>query len=347
MSAYTVYADQLPGLLARWSEKYSIHAPKDIGGGLYDFLPWREGDEIAWEYDLAYNSLKRYLLPPKEPLISFDVGRCSAKPVFEAPARLLFGVHPYDLRAISQLDQLMEAGAPDYYYLHRRENTVIMALEPLRVAETAFWATVGADKADMGFDLYWTKIGPASFLVEVGTRRGEELLLAGGSVEQATPGEREAARRAKARILAKARRSGLKFDWKDIPRVLGKSWDSPLWEQRSELCLACGSCNTVCPTCYCFDIREEVDESLAKGTRYRVWDGCMLHSFAAVAGNHNFRRKALERYRHRMFRKGKYILDKLGELGCVGCGRCVRACTAGIANPVAVFSELWEAERNA
>jgi ferredoxin len=59
-----------------------------------------------------------------------------------------------------------------------------------------------------------------------------------------------------------------------------------------------------------------------------------------VAGNHNFRDKAVDRYRHRYFRKGKYIYDKIGELGCVGCGRCVRSCTASIANPLAVFNEL-------
>ncbi|WP_027366706.1 4Fe-4S dicluster domain-containing protein [Desulfocurvibacter africanus] len=345
MSAYTVYADQLPGLLARWNGKYAVYAPKDIGEGIYDFRPWRQGDEIAWDYDLAYNSLKRFLIPPKEPLISYDLSRCTAEPIFEAPAQLLFGVHPYDLRAITQLDQLMESGAPDNYYLRRREQTMIMALEPLRVAEGSFWGSVGAERVDVGFDLYWTKLGPSSFLVEVGTQRGEELLLDGGDLAQATPGEREAARRAKGRILSKARK-GMAFDWREIPKLLGKAWDSPLWEQRSELCLACGSCNMVCPTCYCFDIREEVDDSLQGGVRYRVWDSCMLHSFAAVAGNHNFRRKALERYRHRTYRKGKYIFDRLGELGCVGCGRCVRACTAGIANPLRTFNDLWEAARN-
>jgi len=29
-------------------------------------------------------------------------------------------------------------------------------------------------------------------------------------------------------------------------------------------------------------------------------------------------------------RKGKYIYEKFGELGCVGCGRCIRACVANI-----------------
>jgi ferredoxin len=31
-----------------------------------------------------------------------------------------------------------------------------------------------------------------------------------------------------------------------------------------------------------------------------------------------------------MFRKGKYILERTGRLGCVGCGRCIRHCVASI-----------------
>jgi hypothetical protein len=102
----------------------------------------------------------------------------------------------------------------------------------------------------------------------------------------------------------------------------------------------------VCPTCYCFDVKEEADDLLKTGIRYREWDGCMLQSFAAVAGGHNFRSTARERYRHRIFRKGKYIHDRIGELGCVGCGRCAMACTAGIADPLSVFHRLREEADN-
>jgi ferredoxin len=123
-------------------------------------------------------------------------------------------------------------------------------------------------------------------------------------------------------------------------------YDSPLWRERAKKCLSCGSCNLVCPTCYCFDIQDEVDDRLQTGRRYRMWDGCMLEGFTRIAGDHNFRERPWQRYRHRYMRKGKYIFDKLGELGCVGCGRCVRACTARIANPKAVFTEFWEAYKN-
>jgi sulfhydrogenase subunit beta (sulfur reductase) len=346
MTAYVVPMELVNRLLQQWAADYQVFVPAVNLDGKYDFLPWEQGLEVAWEYDLAYNTLKRFLFPPHEDLVRFDMANYTAEPVFAAPKQLLFGVHPYDLKGINQLDQLMESGAPDQNYLRRRENTVICTMEPLRVAETAFWASVGADRVDLGFDLYWTRISPSSFYVEVGSARGEELLTSLGAPPKATLAEREAARRERIRVRALANRQGLRYPWKETPRLLARNWNAPIWRHRSQYCLSCGSCVLVCPTCYCFDVREEVDVDLKAGSRFRRWDGCMLPSFALVAPDHNFRPQAMDRYRHRYFRKGKYIFDKIGELGCVGCGRCVRACTAGIANPKAVFNELWEAEQH-
>ncbi len=346
MTAYVVPMEMVNRLLQQWAESYQVYAPAVNMDGHYDFLPWEEGVEIAWEYDLAYNTLKRFILPPHEELIRFDLQTYTAEPVFDAPQQLLFGVHPYDLKGINQLDQLMESGAPDQNYMRRRENTVVFAMEPVTVAETSFWASMGADRVDLGFDLYWTRISPSSFYVEVGSQQGEEMLNCLGPLPKATLAEREGARRERNRVRAEANKHGLRFPWKETPRLLARNWNSPIWRHKAQHCLSCGSCVLVCPTCYCFDVREEVDVDLKGGSRYREWDGCMLPTFALVAPSHNFRSQALERYRHRYFRKGKYIFDKIGELGCVGCGRCVRACTAGIANPKAVFNELWEAEQH-
>lgn len=346
MSAYTVSMEQLPPLFKEWSKRFSLYVPTKEPSGYYNFVPWSEDIEVAWDYDLAYNSLKRFFLPPKEPLISFDVESYTAKAVFEAPPQLLFGVHPYDLRAINQLDQIMEMGAPDQNYMRRREATLIFAMEPERIAENAFWASMGAGSVDHGFDLYWTKISPSAFFVETLSTRGEELLLLKGEPPTASLPEREAAKRERVRIRNAAEAHSLDFPWLETPKILARNWNSPIWRKKSKTCLSCGSCVLVCPTCYCFEIREEVDLSLKKGVRSREWHGCMLPSFQLVAGGHNFWALAMERYRHRYFRKGKYIYDKIGELGCVGCGRCVRACTAGIANPMAVFNDLWEAEHH-
>ena len=87
-------------------------------------------------------------------------------------------------------------------------------------------------------------------------------------------------------------------------------------------------------------MKEELDLSLEKGERVRTWDGCMLEGFAEVAGGHNFRDQKAARVRHRIFRKGKYLVERLGRFGCVGCGRCADACTTDVANPVEVLEDL-------
>jgi formate hydrogenlyase subunit 6/NADH:ubiquinone oxidoreductase subunit I len=87
-----------------------------------------------------------------------------------------------------------------------------------------------------------------------------------------------------------------------------------------------------------------LDLSLTTGTRVRTWDGCTIANFATAAGGHNFRAQAADRLRHRMFRKGKYLLERFGLAGCVGCGRCAKACVADIANPVDIIAEMKEKE---
>ncbi len=81
---------------------------------------------------------------------------------------------------------------------------------------------------------------------------------------------------------------------------------------------------------------------LQHGQRVRTWDSCQLGEFAEVAGGHNFRRKPEERFRHRYYRKGKYLWDRQHHIACVGCGRCIGACPAKIANPVEVYNALLE-----
>jgi Fe-S-cluster-containing hydrogenase component 2 len=109
-----------------------------------------------------------------------------------------------------------------------------------------------------------------------------------------------------------------------------RSYRSPVWESEAQRCYSCGSCNLVCPTCYCFDIQDENDLPVDTGVRERCWDACMLRDFALVAGNHNFRPQAAQRLRHRVLRKMAWIEGRTGLAGCVGCGRCDRACTARI-----------------
>ncbi|HOX29368.1 MAG TPA: 4Fe-4S dicluster domain-containing protein, partial [bacterium] len=99
----------------------------------------------------------------------------------------------------------------------------------------------------------------------------------------------------------------------------------------------------VCPTCYCFDVEDDVAIDLVNGNRTRLWDSCQLTSFAEVAGGENFREKREARVKHRISRKFLYLNEKFSKPFCVGCGRCNRACTAKI-NIVEILNELSAAK---
>jgi NAD(P)H-flavin reductase len=101
----------------------------------------------------------------------------------------------------------------------------------------------------------------------------------------------------------------------------------------------------VCPTCYCFDVKDNPELSLERGERIRTWDGCLLEDFAKVASGENFRPTRPTRYRHRYFKKGKYLFDRFGFISCVGCGRCGSNCLPNIANPVDLFNDMYRETR--
>jgi formate hydrogenlyase subunit 6/NADH:ubiquinone oxidoreductase subunit I len=120
---------------------------------------------------------------------------------------------------------------------------------------------------------------------------------------------------------------------------MAASYRSPLWEDLGEQCLGCGACTAVCPTCYCFDVYDEVNFDLQSGERFRVWDSCQFSQFATVAGGHDFRNGRSARLRHRFYHKFKYQASNGDLSACVGCGRCANACLVGI-NPIDVLGKL-------
>jgi len=238
-------------------------------------------------------------------------------------------VHTCDLHAIRLLDKAFSQEYPDAHYLERRRQTVIVSLECLEPCdEYSFCKDMGTLTAEEGYDLHLTDLGPA-YTVDVATEVGERLISRYVTTREAADTD---VRRLNEVLSAKWPRFTyrLDFDAAELPALLSTAYNHPLWDELGERCLACGSCTNVCPTCYCFNVFDEVDMALTKGERLRRWDSCQLDEFARVAGGENFRQARAARQRHRFMRKGKYIYDKFGELGCVGCGRCIRTCVANI-----------------
>lgn len=312
--------------------------------GKYAFGKLADATELCLDYDVALYPPKSYLLPPKETLIKFELGEeLKVEPVVEAERVILFGVHPYDIKAIELLDVAFSGTNPDINYLSRRAEVTIIGIDCLNPNPNAFCASLGTATTDTGFDLMLTDIG-ASYVVAIGSSEGEELLGKYAVTREATQSELVQRDEQRQKALAKYK-VALGVSAEDLPELLDKSWDSPVFKEKSEKCLSCGSCVMVCPTCFCFDVQDDIALNLKQGERYRQWDGCMLVDFALVAGGENFRRDSETRFRHRMYRKGKYLWERYGKLGCVGCGRCASACLAEIASPAETFNTLKEERR--
>jgi ferredoxin len=309
--------------------------------GKYAFGKLTKADELRLDYDTTLLPPKMYLLPPKETLITFELGEeLEVEPAIEAKPIILFGVHPYDIKAIELLDTAFSTTSADINYLSRREKTTIIGIDCLNPSPNSFCASMGTATTETGFDLMLTDIGN-SYVVAIGSSKGNELLRKYAEMREAT--QQELAQRDIERQKALARyKVTLNMSPEEVPHLLDKSWDSLLWKERGQKCLSCGSCVMVCPTCFCFDVQEDVALNLKVGERYRQWDACMLTNFALVAGGGNFRKDKEARFRHRMYRKGKYAWERWSKLGCVGCGRCASACLAEIASPAETFNLLKE-----
>lgn len=340
MKAKLVTKQDFEALLNALIGKGKVVGVKEKENGKFHFAALANAKDLKLGYDVTVTPPKRFIQPPKETLVEFTLGK-SPKPkaVVETEEMVIVGVHPYDMKAINQMDKVFTDDNKDTNYLERRKKISIIGIDPTSAGKWAFWGSMNSAVVDKGFDLWLTDMGDKYF-VEIGSDKGEAM-LAGIKTSAAIESDikqREESRK-KLATLCKADRK-MKTPAKDLYNLFKKSYDSKLWDEKAEKCYSCGSCNLVCPTCYCFDVREDVDLSLMSGKRVRYWDGCLLEDFAKVGSGENFREERPHRYRHRLLRKMEYMVDKIGETACVGCGRCSSVCLPDIADPVKIANEL-------
>lgn len=325
--------DELPLLVEAFMEKYEVVAP--VKSGLsYAFEVVSSFDEIVLDYPTTITSLKKHFLPPRETLFEFD--RASNEVLdyeMHVKPRVLFGAHACDINALTCLNLAFDDQRyPDPYYEAHRASTMVVGISCMPSKE-CFCHLLDADEAKSGYDLFLQDIGDR-YLVSIGSVEAANILESVCNPRVATDEDRVAFRHA-------TRRRQASFnpeipDIQEIPMLMDAFHSDPFWEELGSRCLSCTACSAVCPTCYCFDIRDTLDPSGETGRRERVWDACTSPQFALVAGGHNFRESGRNRVRHRMYHKLNGFMAKHNRNLCVGCGRCVRACKADI-SPIEVL----------
>ena len=251
--------------------------------------------------------IKKFFSSPKHDLFRLNLNNKNA-PFEEEKAnmkpRVVFGGRLCDFNGLLRLDKLfMSEEFEDDYYKQARERTLLIGIncDP-PPSDYCFCESMDLERY---FDLFFHDMGN-KYYVEAGSPKGEPFLVGLEDYDFTIP--------------------PIKCDKRLDRKDLAPYYNDHAWEQENDKCLSCGKCTAHCTTCLCFDVFDEMEADIKKGTRFKEWDSCQFLNFTLVAGGYVFRKDRLGRFKHRIYHKLQYFREKFDMDMCTGCGRCIEAC---------------------
>jgi len=294
---------------------YTVIAPKRVEK-LVLYKPISSAEEAVYDFGRTGLSAKEHFLPMMQSIVNIRKDQNGL--ILEVPrlgrSQVIFGLRPCDARALRVLDAVLLSDPADAYYGERREKTVTVGIACKEPQEGCFCTSMGGapdDERDLDILLVEMNEG---YAVRAVTDRGRAL-LASASLSEADA----------TLPVSKAPEA--------LPLATLDTWqgrfNEAYWARLSDRCLGCRLCAYVCPTCYCFDVRDYAENS-SEIKRLRCWDSCQASGCYRLAGGHNPRPTKRERLRQRFYHKLVYYGQRFNVDLCVGCGRCVVQCPANI-----------------
>jgi len=287
------------------------------------FQKIKDLNEIYLEKN-AFFPLKSFFFKPQQVIFEFNKQKI-VMPKMKTPPRVFFGVRKCDLNAINHQDMVFIKDSQDPYYTEARQNSYLFGYH-CNEAPSPFCFCGSMNLKDF-FDLmFYDK--KDHFLIEVGSQKGQKIV------------EKYPKYFKKANRLITQQEKVIKNTDRLRKTDISMLYDHPDWKKGVDKCLSCSACTALCPTCYCFEMHDEVKMSNPdKGERKRQWSSCQVQEFTRVAGEHVFREKREERFKHRIYHQLDYFKKKYGVNLCVGCGRCIEGCPTRI-DFVEIINEL-------
>ncbi|MFH1452761.1 MAG: 4Fe-4S dicluster domain-containing protein [Armatimonadota bacterium] len=327
--AYKITKENLNKFLDGASKRFDLWAPVSNNDKV-SFKPVENAVEIDLNFIRTTQSVKKVFHPSSNIIFEY-----TAKEGFtskeDTPVKdiMVFGVHPCDLKGLLLLDKVFADTEIENAYLKRRKNAAIIALTCNDCDEYCFCSCMGSGPdAKEGFDLLFTDLGD-SFMVETGTGRGEKL-LEGIDKEDAADAELSKKKEKIDSIIKKTSQKECVAHPPKMREALIKNSEHPYWKEESDKCLSCASCTNVCPTCFCYSIKDNLDWDGRTTRREAYWDSCQNKEFAGVAHGENFRPERIQRLKQFVNHKLNYWHDQYNEAGCTGRGRCIEICPVDI-----------------
>ena len=283
------------------------------------FTPYRAVEPLKSFFTHSKESVAEYFGPDKD--------------IIDVEKVVLFGVKACDIAGHKIQDFVFLEGVEvDSFYRVRRENTILICgdcTDFKTVCHCLAWEIL--PHPTEGFDLNLSPLNEG-YVVEVGSKRGEELVARYKDYFKAAKDAQISARQGKREsLIARLKRHLLPQNLVSKNNVqnlvkLGYSLDT--WQEFSKTCVECGGCNFICDTCHCFLLADE--KSGKENQRLRLWDACLYANYARVAGGANPNKLRAQRLRFRFTKKFDFFVDNLGIPACCGCGRCIEVCPGKI-----------------
>jgi sulfhydrogenase subunit beta (sulfur reductase) len=313
--------DALTEWLDQLADKATLVAPHTVDGIVF-YRPVANSDEITFDYTRPKMSAKEAVFPATEPIVTIEKHGQEvnlSEPTLEKE-QVVFGLRPCDAHGFSVLDGVfLEKEPKDWSYARRREVTTLIGLACPQMWEGCFCTSMGGAPDDPShLDVLLTQVD-GGYAVQAVTDNGEALVA---SLElEETEGEPPSPTLHEEAVPVLAREN-----W---PAHFGDRY----WELLAERCISCRLCAYACPTCRCFDVRDQVVQRRAGYGQYdrlRCWDSCTGANYRLAAGGHRPRAVKGQRLRNRFFCKFYYMFEDYAVTGCVGCGRCIEVCPVNI-----------------
>lgn len=289
--------------------KYRVFAPVKKGGGVL-FSEIDSVNKIIT--NLSMIPPIKIFYPAIQELFSFKKNKINQSKKLNKPIALL-GLNSFDINALSVFDKIMSRPR-DKYYWQNRNNSLIIGFGEKRVN------LIGE------YDLFFQeRVG--SFQVVIGSHLGKDISKNNLFINVADE--------LKKSIFSP---DPLFLNVKKLSSAIVASYNDEIWDDLAKICFGCGNCVYVCPLCYCFDVKDEInlDKNLSvgncsrcSGKRSRYWDSCFLAHFFEVSG-HNFKPKLRDRIYNWYYHKFVRFPEEFGTVGCVSCERCIKYCPAKI-----------------
>lgn len=293
------------------------------------YQPVRSSADLLWDFSRPVLPVKSFFFPPTESLMLIEKAAGQVQLVETLPDErlVIFGVRPCEARGVQILDRLfLDSAVKDPYYARRRENAAMIGLACREMGDTCFCTSTGSAPDDPdGVDVMLAEVEDG-YRLEVVTEKGRDLL-----------GERRLEAFIQESVATNPEPARTAFPPVPIPEA--EAWpayfEDPYWERLGERCLSCRICAYVCPTCRCFDLRDEAlpeQNNGAQFERIRCWDSCTGPAYRRIAGGHNPRATPGQRLRNRFFCKFYYYPRQYGlaSSACTGCGRCIDECPVNV-----------------